>query len=106
MSCGKCHRCGLDLAWLWLWLAAAALIQALAWELPYTSVAALKRKRKRKKKFETVVTMRVWVSEIILEMETHFWQICGQIIISHADFFPPFSPSTVYFYAYRGIDQP
>ena len=37
-----------DLALLWLWCrpAATILIQPLAWEPPYTAVAALKKKKK------------------------------------------------------------
>ena len=45
MSCGVGHRHGLDPALLWCRLAAAASIQPLAWELPYTTHAALKRKK-------------------------------------------------------------
>ena len=47
MSCGVGHRRVLDLVLLWLWhrLAAAPLIRLLAWELPYTSGAALERQK-------------------------------------------------------------
>ena len=43
--CG--HMYGSDLAMLWLWrrLAAAAPIQALAWELPCATGAAVKRQK-------------------------------------------------------------
>ena len=46
MSYGVGHSRGWDLALLWLWwrLAAVALIQPLAWELLYTTGAALERK--------------------------------------------------------------
>ena len=47
MSCSIGHRFGSDPELLWLWsrLAAAAPIQALAWELPYATQAALKSKK-------------------------------------------------------------
>ena len=54
MSCGAGRRCSLDLFLLWLWhrLAAVTSIQPLAWELPYTTGAALKRKKKKKLKLK------------------------------------------------------
>ena len=50
MSCAIGHRGGLDPTLLWLWhrLAATALIRPLAWELPYTVVAALEKAKKKK----------------------------------------------------------
>ena len=52
MSCGVGLRCGSDLAFLWLRYRPAAtdLIQPLAWELPYTTGAALTRQKRQKKK--------------------------------------------------------
>ena len=51
MSCGVCHRPGLDPELLLLWNrpAVAALILPLAWELPHAMGAALKRQRTKKK---------------------------------------------------------
>ena len=53
MSCGVGHRGSSDLMWLWLWLwhtpAAIAPIKPLAWELLYTTGAALKSKKKKEK---------------------------------------------------------
>ena len=51
MSCGLGRRYSSDLALLWLWhrLAATAPIRPLAWELPYTTSAALKRQKTKKK---------------------------------------------------------
>ena len=48
MSCGIGHRQGSDSTLMWLLYrpAAAAPVQPLAWELPYTTDAALKRKKK------------------------------------------------------------
>jgi len=47
MNCGVGRRYGLDLVWLWLWhrLAAVASIEALVWEPPYATGAALKSKQ-------------------------------------------------------------
>ena len=52
MSCGGGPRCGPDPAWLWLWPRPApeALIQALAWDPPYATGAALKAKNKQTNK--------------------------------------------------------
>ena len=49
MSRGIGHRCGSDPALLWLWPrpAAAVSIPPLAWELSYTTGAALKGKKKK-----------------------------------------------------------
>ena len=51
MSCGVGHRGSSDLMWLWLWHTPAAIapIKPLAWELPYTTGAALKSKKKKEK---------------------------------------------------------
>ena len=51
VSCGGCHRCGLDPLLLWLWCrpAAPAPIGPLAWEPPYAAGAALKRQKDKKK---------------------------------------------------------
>ena len=45
MSCGIGYRHGSDPTFLWLWCRpeAAAPIQPLAWELPYTTGAAIKK---------------------------------------------------------------
>ena len=53
VSCGVCHRLGLDLALLWLWHrpVARALIRPLAWKPPYSmGVAQEKAKRQKKEK--------------------------------------------------------
>ena len=57
MSCGVCHRCGLDPTLLWLWHrpTAIALIQALPWELPYAAGAILRRKKKFKCEISTSI---------------------------------------------------
>jgi len=52
MSCGVSHRPGSDLALLWHRPIAIALIRPLAWELLYTTGAALKRKKKKKRERE------------------------------------------------------
>jgi len=52
MTCGICHRHGLDLLLLWLWCrtAAIALIGPLPWEPPYAAGVALKRQKEKKEK--------------------------------------------------------
>ena len=47
LGSGIAASCGSDPLWPWLWRdqAATAPVQALAWELPYVSGAALKRKK-------------------------------------------------------------
>ena len=54
MSCGVCHRLGLDLALLWLWRrpAAVALIGPLAWEPLYAADVALKKYKRPEKKIK------------------------------------------------------
>ena len=49
MSCGIGCSCGSDpiLLWLWCRLMATALILPLAWELPYSTSAALKKNTKK-----------------------------------------------------------
>ena len=52
MSCGVGSRLGSDpdLLWLWCRLAAVAPIQALAWEPPCATGAALKKTHKQKER--------------------------------------------------------
>ena len=52
MSCGVCHRRGLDPELLWLWqrLAATVPIRPLAWESPHAAGVALENTKRQKKK--------------------------------------------------------
>ena len=55
VSCCVGHRCGSDPGLLWLWCrpAAAALIWPLAWELPYSTGAALKKQQQQQNTHQT-----------------------------------------------------
>ena len=51
--------------YMWYRLAAAAPIWPLAWESPYTAVAALKKKKKKKRQKKLVLTQSEYITKII-----------------------------------------
>ena len=71
-STSSLTQCIKDLALLWHRLAAAALFQSLAWEIPYTTGAAIKRKRRKESEISrgTVIQDKAVVPQVRLNLIT------------------------------------